>query len=115
MIPLPGHTRGHCGIAIATPGGWLFHCGDAASPFHRDADPHQRTRSQHVLDILPAWFAKRVIGPHVPRLRHLLEVHGDEVQLISAHDIYSFAHFREWTSVEANRSNEHFSNLRDDS
>jgi glyoxylase-like metal-dependent hydrolase (beta-lactamase superfamily II) len=33
LIPLPGHTRGHCGVAIATPRGWLLHCGDAY--FHR--------------------------------------------------------------------------------
>jgi glyoxylase-like metal-dependent hydrolase (beta-lactamase superfamily II) len=29
MIPLSGHTRGHAGIAIATPQGWLLHAGDA--------------------------------------------------------------------------------------
>src|SRR3954469_12442751 len=28
MIPLPGHTRGHAGIAIDTPGGWLLNAGD---------------------------------------------------------------------------------------
>jgi glyoxylase-like metal-dependent hydrolase (beta-lactamase superfamily II) len=40
MIPLPGHTPGHCGIAIDTPEGWLLHAGDAY--FHRhemDAQP----------------------------------------------------------------------------
>src|SRR5450759_1088582 len=29
MVPLPGHTRGHCGVAVDTGAGWLFHCGDA--------------------------------------------------------------------------------------
>jgi glyoxylase-like metal-dependent hydrolase (beta-lactamase superfamily II) len=29
MVPLPGHTRGHCGVAVQTDGGWLLHCGDA--------------------------------------------------------------------------------------
>ena len=33
LIPLPGHTRGHCGVAIQTPKGWLLHCGDATYPF----------------------------------------------------------------------------------
>jgi glyoxylase-like metal-dependent hydrolase (beta-lactamase superfamily II) len=40
MIPLPGHTAGHTGIAIDTPDGWLLHAGDAY--FHRhemDAEP----------------------------------------------------------------------------
>jgi len=33
MVPLPGHTMGHAGIAIDTPEGWLLNAGDAY--FHR--------------------------------------------------------------------------------
>lgn len=29
LVPLPGHTRGHCGVAVETGSGWLLHCGDA--------------------------------------------------------------------------------------
>ncbi len=29
MIPLQGHTRGHCGVAVDTGNGWVLHCGDA--------------------------------------------------------------------------------------
>ena len=29
LIPLPGHTRGHCGVAVRTQSGWLLHAGDA--------------------------------------------------------------------------------------
>ena len=29
LVPLPGHTRGHCGVGIETGSGWLLHCGDA--------------------------------------------------------------------------------------
>ena len=29
LVPLPGHTRGHCGVAVETGEGWLLHCGDA--------------------------------------------------------------------------------------
>ncbi|WP_376087331.1 MBL fold metallo-hydrolase [Roseomonas sp. CCTCC AB2023176] len=33
LVPLPGHTRGHCGVAIDTGraegGGWVLHAGDA--------------------------------------------------------------------------------------
>jgi glyoxylase-like metal-dependent hydrolase (beta-lactamase superfamily II) len=29
LIPLPGHTWGHSGVAIDTGNGWLFYCGDA--------------------------------------------------------------------------------------
>ena len=40
MIPLPGHTTGHAGVAILTPEGWMLNAGDAY--FHRhemDARP----------------------------------------------------------------------------
>jgi glyoxylase-like metal-dependent hydrolase (beta-lactamase superfamily II) len=29
LVPLPGHTRGHCGVAARMSYGWLLHCGDA--------------------------------------------------------------------------------------
>jgi len=29
LVSLPGHTRGHCGVAVDTGKGWLLHCGDA--------------------------------------------------------------------------------------
>lgn len=90
LVPLPGHTRGHCGVAIATESGWLFHCGDAASPFHSETDLHGFAGASHPLNILPAGFVRWVIGPQVPRLRRLLKEHSDAVELISSHDIYSF-------------------------
>jgi glyoxylase-like metal-dependent hydrolase (beta-lactamase superfamily II) len=40
MIPLPGHSAGHAGVAIDTPEGWLLNAGDAY--FYRremDAEP----------------------------------------------------------------------------
>ncbi|MBK5108151.1 MAG: MBL fold metallo-hydrolase [Anaerolineales bacterium] len=90
LIPLPGHTRGHCGAAIKSDDGWLFNCGDAASPFHRDVDPHGYPADKQPLKIIPGWLSRRLIGPHVPRLRKLIAEHGDEINLISSHDIYSF-------------------------
>jgi glyoxylase-like metal-dependent hydrolase (beta-lactamase superfamily II) len=29
LVPLRGHTRGHCGVAVDTGSGWIMHCGDA--------------------------------------------------------------------------------------
>lgn len=29
MVSLPGHSAGHCGVAIPLDDGWLLHCGDA--------------------------------------------------------------------------------------
>jgi len=40
MVPLPGHTVGHAGIAIDTPDGWLLNAGDAYFYRHEmDAEP----------------------------------------------------------------------------
>jgi len=84
LIPLPGHTRGHCGVAIKTPKGWLLHCGDAASPLHPQANPYAPFGGA------PSWWVRRLLGSHVPRLRALVRAHGDEVTLISGHDVHSF-------------------------
>jgi glyoxylase-like metal-dependent hydrolase (beta-lactamase superfamily II) len=29
LIPLEGHTKGHCAVAVREDDGWLLHCGDA--------------------------------------------------------------------------------------
>jgi glyoxylase-like metal-dependent hydrolase (beta-lactamase superfamily II) len=34
LVPLEGHTRGHCGVAVRSENGWLLHAGDAY--FHED-------------------------------------------------------------------------------
>lgn len=35
LVPLPGHTPGHAGVAVRTGDDWLLHCGDAF--YHRAA------------------------------------------------------------------------------
>lgn len=94
LVPLPGHTRGHCGVVIATEQGWLFQCGDAASPFHPASDLHELDTSKHATDVIPGWFVLRLLGTHVPRIRALLRNHGDEIEAVSAHDLYSFQKYR---------------------
>jgi len=93
LIHLPGHTRGHCGVAVATDQGWLLQCGDAASPFHPATDPYRPPGRKYPLGFLPGWVSRLAIGPNVPRLRELALRHGDEVRLISSHDTYSFLEF----------------------
>ena len=41
MIPLPGHTIGHAGVAIDTPEGWLLNAGDAYF-YRHEMDPVPR-------------------------------------------------------------------------
>ena len=89
LIRLPGHTPGHCGVAVETGDGWLLHCGDAASSFYPGADPnypHQARANR---------LSRRLIGTQVPRLRALVRDHGHQVRLISGHDIASWQALRE--------------------
>jgi glyoxylase-like metal-dependent hydrolase (beta-lactamase superfamily II) len=97
FIPLPGHTRGHCGVAIGKPGSWLLHCGDAASPFHPGSDLHHRGRDAYLLKFIPNKIASRILGGHVGRLRSLIDSYGKEIQAVSAHDIFSF---REYNQIQ---------------
>lgn len=93
LVPLPGHTRGHCSVAVATEKGWLLQCGDAASPHHPASDLHGLDSSTYFAGILPEWFVLRFHGPHAPRIRELLQTYGDEIEAISGHDIYSFERY----------------------
>ncbi|MCU0521748.1 MAG: hypothetical protein MUF84_13785, partial [Anaerolineae bacterium] len=71
LVPLFGHTRGHCGVAIEDRGGWLFQCGDAL-PCNAE------------FDITPQWLNRLVLGPHVGRLRTWAAAHP-EVRLLAGH------------------------------
>lgn len=70
LIPLFGHTRGHCGVAVQTDSGWHFHVGDAA-PVDLD-------------DSVPEWLTRLVLGPHADRLRAIGAAHPD-VRMTAGH------------------------------
>jgi glyoxylase-like metal-dependent hydrolase (beta-lactamase superfamily II) len=71
LVPLTGHTRGHCGVAVRDGSGWLFNAADALP-----------TNAQ--FNILPPWVYKPVIGQHVPRLKAFAEAHP-EVRMLAGH------------------------------
>ncbi len=70
LVPLFGHSRGHCGVAIETDTGWLFHVADAAG-FGLD-------------ESTPDWLVRLVLGPHTPALRRFREAHP-EVRMTTGH------------------------------
>lgn len=96
LVPLTGHTRGHCAVVVRLPDGWLMHCGDAYV-FHGDVHPERpfhRPFSRVVLSVMNLAKAFRAIGAHSPRLRTLLREHGDKVQLFCTHDPHEFYGFQ---------------------
>lgn len=76
FVPLFGHTRGQCGVAIQDGDGWVFQCADALP-----------TNAQ--FDITPNWLNRMVIGPHVPRIQAWASEHP-EVRLLAGHMWKSF-------------------------
>jgi glyoxylase-like metal-dependent hydrolase (beta-lactamase superfamily II) len=85
LIPLPGHSRGHCGVAVREGEGWMLHCGDAY--FHRNqlATPPSCPPGLRVFQrAMAADNAARL--SNADRLRELATTHGDEVRIFSAHD-----------------------------
>ena len=85
LIPLPGHTLGHTGVAIRRADGWLLHCGDAY--FHRREieDPPSCPPGLRVFQKLAETDAG-LRQQNRERLRELARRHSDEVELICAHD-----------------------------
>lgn len=93
LVPLHGHSRGHCGVAVQTPAGWLLHAGDAY--FHRDEVHAPTRRCPGALDVFQR--VVQIDGPtrvaNQTRLRALAADHGSTVAIFSAHDPAEFARF----------------------
>lgn len=94
LIPLTGHTRGHCGVAVRSGEGWLLHCGDAYF-FHGEVtaqDPHcpPGLRAFQTLVQIDGATRRR----NQTRLRELVRGHGDAVTLFCAHDPVELARHR---------------------
>jgi glyoxylase-like metal-dependent hydrolase (beta-lactamase superfamily II) len=92
LIPLPGHSRGHCGVAIETATGWLLHCGDATYPFYQENEPAPPIKPlpSYVMSP-PKWLERSLVGEHTPGLRDLVEKHGDEIQFVCSNDSISYS------------------------
>ena len=71
LVPLTGHTPGHMAVAVKQGQSWVLHAGDAV-PFDMKVDE------------VPEWISKRLLGPHLPRLREFMKSHP-EVQVVGSH------------------------------
>jgi glyoxylase-like metal-dependent hydrolase (beta-lactamase superfamily II) len=71
LIPLFGHTRGHCGVAIKDKEKWIFQCADALP-----------TNAE--FDITPDWLNRLIIGSHVKKIKNWTKVNPD-VKILAGH------------------------------
>jgi glyoxylase-like metal-dependent hydrolase (beta-lactamase superfamily II) len=83
LVPLFGHTHGHCGVAIQQADRWLLHIGDA---YYLRAE---LTTDEHPVSQLAAARAdddaKRRAS--LEQLRRLARDHGHEIELLGYHDL----------------------------
>jgi glyoxylase-like metal-dependent hydrolase (beta-lactamase superfamily II) len=91
LIPLVGHSRGHCGVAVKVSEGWHLHCGDAYVR-QSQVDP-SRPRGA-----FPSWAEplEHRLFPFEPisRLQALLRDHGKEIRPFCTHDPHAFSRLR---------------------
>ncbi|MGY4320228.1 hypothetical protein [Bradyrhizobium sp. JR3.5] len=85
MVPLPGHTLGHCGIAVRDKDRWLLHAGDAY--FH-----HAQLDARPRIPLVLGMFQRRADMDRATRiqnqerLRQLKAAHGSDVTIVNSHD-----------------------------
>jgi glyoxylase-like metal-dependent hydrolase (beta-lactamase superfamily II) len=91
LVPLHGHSWGHCGVAVKLEKGWFFNAGDAGAVYNN---------SSHT------WLIKMVLGPHDPMLRKFMADHP-EIIMVNSHM------FPEWFDNNV-RINGSFSDTRPD-
>ncbi|HZH46827.1 MAG TPA: MBL fold metallo-hydrolase [Roseococcus sp.] len=85
LVPLPGHTPGHCGIAVPQGDGWVLHAGDAIfmmSELDRPGDAPPLTLAYEALMEMDG--AQRQSSAET--LRALRDRVGAEVCILCTHD-----------------------------
>jgi glyoxylase-like metal-dependent hydrolase (beta-lactamase superfamily II) len=84
LIPLPGHSRGHTGVAVRDSDGWLLHCGDAYFHHGEIADPPECPVG---LRLFQAAMAADNGARHAnqERLRELARRHAGDVTVFCGH------------------------------
>jgi glyoxylase-like metal-dependent hydrolase (beta-lactamase superfamily II) len=90
LIPLHGHTRGHCGVAVRSAEGWLLHAGDAY--FHHgelDETPCCPSGLRMFQRLVAVDDERR--RANQARLRELKRDQGAAVKILSAHCPVEFA------------------------
>ncbi len=90
LVPLRGHTRGHCGVAVRRPeGGWLLHAGDSYF-FEGEMDTPPRYNRFSTLHQKVMAVDEEARMANQERLRQL-RTKDPDTTVFSAHDKTEFA------------------------
>jgi glyoxylase-like metal-dependent hydrolase (beta-lactamase superfamily II) len=93
LVPLPGHTRGHAGVAVKGDDGWLLHAGDAYFHF-REAEGGHAPLLLRAMERYDAMDARALTATR-RRLADLAR--AGEVKVFCAHDPTELGRFRKPT------------------
>lgn len=85
IVPITGHSPGHCAVAVKTGAKWLMHCGDALFHRHQLQTPPKTPFGLRMFERL-ADFDRNDRVQNADRLRALHAAHADEVTIVCAHD-----------------------------
>ena len=99
LIPLPGHTRGHAGVAIQTSDGWLLHAGDAYF-YRHEMDASNRHCTPGLAAYQRLMEVDRTARLHNQDRLHALSSTHDDVRLFCSHDAVELKAFTEQTSAQ---------------
>jgi glyoxylase-like metal-dependent hydrolase (beta-lactamase superfamily II) len=85
LVPLPGHTEGHCGVAVDTGDGWVLHAGDTVF-MHSELEQPLRMPplASAYANVMQVDREARLQSRRM--LRAVAREHGDEVTIICTHD-----------------------------
>jgi glyoxylase-like metal-dependent hydrolase (beta-lactamase superfamily II) len=90
LVPLPGHTWGHAGVAVDTGQGWLLHAGDAY--FYRGEMRSEKRKCTPGLRAYQTMMetdrAQRLANQE--KLRRLSVEKAGEIKVLCAHDVVEF-------------------------
>lgn len=95
LIPLLGHTLGHCGVAVKTDKKWLLHIGDA---YYLKVE---LTTDDHPVSFIAAQRAEdnATRRQSLNELRRLARDHADEIEMIGYHDLAELPAGVSWGST----------------
>ncbi len=96
MVPLPGHSAGHAGVAIEGPRGWMLHAGDA---YFSRREVHERfpgcPAGTAAYERFMAWDS-RLARANQARLRTLLAEPGASLAVFCTHDPVEYVALSIW-------------------
>jgi glyoxylase-like metal-dependent hydrolase (beta-lactamase superfamily II) len=96
LVPLRGHTRGHCGVAVRRPsGGWFLHAGDTYFAHGEKERPPTCPKGLSLFQKF-VQMDRKARHANADRVRSLHAEHGPDsgatevVTVFSAHDAIEF-------------------------